>query len=445
MAARNPISSTNPGFSEDSQNSTGQHGLELLDAAARMTASSLTLCQFAKGTEGMSDNHQLLPRSAYIHVPFCARKCGYCNFTVVAGRDGLVEAYLQAIEIELSGLGDPREVDTLYFGGGTPTFLAAMDMARLFETVLCWHPLANGYEWTVEANPTDLDADRLAVLADYGVNRVSLGAQSFDEAKLKQLERSHRAADIERAAAAVRAIGADLALDLIFAVPNSVPDVPNVRNVLPGEARAGWQNDLETAVALAPDHLSIYGLTIERGSAFFGRRARGELFEIGESAQRAMYLEAIDRLTAAGYEHYEVSNFARPGKRSRHNQVYWRGDSYYAAGPGAARYVGGQRATNHRSTTAYIRRIRAGQSPVAEQETLPPEERARELLVFSLRQLDGITRDDFADRTGFAIDRLAGPAIGRFVRMGLLADHGDRIHLTREGLLVSDSLWPELL
>jgi oxygen-independent coproporphyrinogen-3 oxidase len=158
-----------------------------------------------------------------------------------------------------------------------------------------------------------------------------------------------------------------------------------------------------------------------------------------------MYALAIDRLTAAGYEHYEVSNFARPGRRSRHNQVYWSGEPYFAAGPGASRYVGGIRETNHRSTTAYLQKVLAGESPVAEREELCPEARAREFLVFGLRRLEGVSRHDFEQRTGFEVDDLVATELERFVGLKLLADDGQRIRLTREGLFVSDAIWPELL
>jgi oxygen-independent coproporphyrinogen-3 oxidase len=371
------------------------------------------------------------PRAAYIHIPFCVHRCGYCNFTVVAGRDDLIEPLLAALATELSWLNAPREVDTLYFGGGTPTYLAPEPLRRLCDLVLKWHPLAAGYEWTVEANPGDLDAQRLAVLADCGVNRLSLGSQSFHARKLNLLERDHTATDIERAVALSRQAGMAVSLDLIFGVP--------------GETLEDWQADLQQALALAPEHVSTYGLTFEQGTQFWNRRQHGELASIDEELERDMYLAAIDTLNAAGFEHYEVSNFARPGKRSRHNETYWSGRGYFAAGPGASRYVDGRRQTNHRSTTAYLDRVLKNESPVAEEETLDAEERAREFLVFGLRRLEGVEREEFQSRTGYALDELAGATIERFVRLGMLSDDGQRVRLTREGLLVSDSLWPELL
>jgi oxygen-independent coproporphyrinogen-3 oxidase len=371
------------------------------------------------------------PRAAYIHVPFCRHRCGYCNFTLVAGRDDLIGDYLRAVERELARLETPREVDTLYFGGGTPTHLEPRQLRQLAERVLHWHPLAAGYEWTVEANPADVGASMIEVLAECGVTRLSVGAQSLRTAKLRDLERDHEPADVRRAMAYVRQHDLAVSLDLIFAAP--------------GETLEQWAADLEAALALEPDHVSTYGLTFEQGTPFWGRRLRGDLQEIEEETQRAMYAYAIDRMTAGGFEHYEISNFAKPGRRSRHNETYWSGDGYFAAGPGAARYVEGRRETNHRSTSTYLKRVLGGESPVAEREQLSPEARARELLVLGLRRIEGVARSAFRQRSGYEVDELAAKPLRKFVSLGLLADDGERIRLSRDGLFVSDALWPELL
>jgi oxygen-independent coproporphyrinogen-3 oxidase len=371
------------------------------------------------------------PRAAYVHVPFCRHRCGYCNFALVAGRDDLIADYLRAIAIELSRLGSPREVDTLYFGGGTPTYLGPESLQKLAGTVLDWHPLAAGYEWTVEANPTDVDAAMIEALAALGVTRLSLGGQSFRADKLRLLERDHAPAQIARAVARAQSAGMQVSLDLIFAAP--------------GEKLDQWRDDLDAALELRPDHVSTYGLTFERGTAFWSRRLRGELAETDEGLQRDMFALAIDRLTTAGFEHYEVSNFARPGRRSRHNQVYWSGAGYFAVGPGAARYVNGVRETNHRSTTTYLRRVLNGKSPVAEREQLSPEARGRELLVFGLRRIEGVSHRKFEATTGYDIEQMIGAPLQKFISLGLLSDDGERIRLTREGLFVSDALWPEML
>lgn len=401
------------------------------------------------------------PRAAYIHVPFCRHRCGYCNFTLVAGRDDLIGDYLRAIELELASrvgtahqnndgersVGDAhptlREVDTLYFGGGTPTHLSVEQFRQLANSVLKWHPLAapspgpslqgrgTRSEWTVEGNPADTNAAMIDTLTTLGVTRLSLGSQSFHAEKLRLLERDHEAADIAETVRLAKGAGLRVSLDLIFATP--------------GETLESWSDDLSAAIALEPNHISTYGLTFEQGTEFWNRKAKGELVEADEELQREMYALAIDRLTDAGFEHYEVSNFAKPGCRSRHNQVYWSGDGYYAAGPGAARYVGGVRETNVRSTTGYLERVLAGKSPAAEREELSAEARARELLVFGLRRMEGVSRTAFRERAGYAVDELVAKPLKKFVGLGLLSDDGERIQLTREGLFVSDAMWPEML
>ncbi len=371
------------------------------------------------------------PRAAYFHVPFCVHRCGYCNFTVITGRDDLVEPLLAGIETELSWLGMPRPVDTMYFGGGTPTYLSPAHLLQLCEVALKWHPLAEGYEWTVEANPGDIDPEKIQTLSTQGVNRLSLGSQSFRSQKLTLLERDHSAEDICSTVELSRQSGISVSLDLIFGTP--------------GETLAQWESDLTQAIRLEPDHISTYGLTFERGTQFWNRLQHHELIPVAEELERDMYLMAIDRLAEAGFDHYEISNFARPEHRSRHNEIYWSGQGYFAAGPGAARYVAGVRQTNHRSTTTYLRRVQRGESPVAEEERLDDLARAREVLVFGLRRIAGIERTTFATQTGFTLEELAAEAIRRFVDLGMLVDDGERVCLTREGLLISDSLWPELI
>lgn len=371
------------------------------------------------------------PRAAYVHVPFCAHRCGYCNFTVIAGRDDLVDRYLTAVEQELKSLDGPHPVDTLFLGGGTPTHLALSELTRLLRVVRTTLALAPAGEFSVEANPAGLTADKLQALADHGVTRLSLGAQSFDPAKLRVLERDHSAHDIRRAVELARDKLASVAVDLIFGVP--------------GETLEIWDHDLNELLRLEPGHVSTYGLTFERGTRFWNRRLHGHLAPLDEEVERAMYAAALDRLPAAGFEHYEVSNFARPGRRCRHNETYWAGESYWAVGPGAARYVQGRREVNHQSTTTYLGRVLGGKSPVALSETLTPEDRARELLVLGLRRMAGVDRDEFLARTGYQLERLAGPKLAQHLATGLLAEDGRRIRLTRAGLFVSDAIWPDFL
>lgn len=370
------------------------------------------------------------PRSAYIHVPFCAHRCGYCNFTVIAGRDDLAEPYLRAIELELNQLERPHPVDTLFIGGGTPTQLSAVQLRRLLKLALHWFPLRQNYEFTVEANPSDLNEEKSDVLLDAGVNRISLGVQSFHPDKLARLERDHNVEQILAAVELARRF-ASFSLDLIFGAP--------------GESRIDWERDVESAIELRPHHISAYGLTFEKGTTFWSRLNRGALQPCDEEEERHRYLFAIERITRGGFQHYEVSNFALPGHQSRHNETYWSGREYHAVGPGASRYVDGCRETNHRSTVAYLKKVLNGESPVAEAEQLSPEDRARESLVFGLRRMAGVERAEFAKRFGYSIDLLAGGELARLSAQGLLECDDRTVRLTNEGLLISDSIWPLFL
>ncbi len=371
------------------------------------------------------------PRAAYLHVPFCAHRCGYCDFTLVAGRDDLADDYLRAMSFELSALEQPREVDTLFFGGGTPTHLEPSHLSRLLQLARDWFRLAPGYEWSVEANPQGLTDEKIRLMSEAGVNRVSLGVQSFDAELLKLLERDHGEHDILDAVERLQKQFDNISLDLIFA--------------LPGQTLLHWQETLRRAIALQPKHLSTYGLAFEKGTAFWSRREKGALQQLPNELERDMYAAAIEELTAAGYEHYEISNFARPGFRCRHNQTYWRALPYFGIGPGAARYINGIRSSNHRSTTTWIKRVLAGQSGNAMSEELTPEHRAHEALILALRQLDGVTRDTFQHTTGFDLDELAAPEIARQIELEFLEDFGTGIRLTRQGLFVADSVIVNLL
>ena len=371
------------------------------------------------------------PRSAYVHLPFCRHRCGYCNFTVIAGRDDLVASYLEALEREFGQLGFPHPLDTLYIGGGTPTHLSSQSWKHLLKDVLHWYVLQADYEWTIEANPIDIQPELVDLLADHGVTRISLGAQSFHNAKLKFLERDHDAKTIRYAVDLCRSRFQSISLDLMFAAGK--------------ETLADWQKDLQLAVELEPDHLSTYGLTYEKGTTFWNRKNRGDLVALDEQLERDMYESALDQLTTAGFQHYEVSSFARPNHRCRHNIVYWQGGEYLAAGAGAARFIAGCREINHRSTTTYLKRVLAGQSPVAEREQLSNEQMARDRLIFGLRMLEGINCKEFVKQTGFTLEELAGRAIERFISEGLLTRDLSQLRVTREGLMMSDSMWPDLL
>ena len=372
-----------------------------------------------------------MPTSAYIHVPFCVHRCGYCDFTLVADRDELMSDYLRAIEIELSCVEGQPKLETLFFGGGTPTHLPPDSLRALIELIRSRFDFAPDLEFSVEGNPADLSDETLGVLFEAGVNRLSLGAQSFDDAMLTTLERDHQADDIADCIERARTSIPNISLDLIFAVP--------------GQSLELWQQTLDQAIALQPTHLSTYGLTFEKGTEFWTRREHGDLQQADEELERDMYALAMDTLEAAGLAQYEISSFARPGFRCRHNQVYWNGGEFFGFGPGAASYLDGQRILNHRSVTTWLKRTLVGESAVGEVESLSPEDRARELLVLGLRQTDGIDPAEFVQRSGFEMRSLAGEAFHRLIKQKLIEETAGRIRLTREGRFLADSVAGELL
>ncbi len=370
-------------------------------------------------------------RHAYVHVPFCRHRCGYCDFTLVAGRDDLVERYFSAIERELSRVETPLHLDTLYLGGGTPSHLGPRGLRRLFGILRTRLASAAQCEVTVEANPLDVTDAFVEAAADCGVTRVSLGGQSLDATTLRALDRDHAPVDVVAAAERLRQRGIVVNLDLMIAAP--------------GQSVADVDRDLEAAVGLSSEHVSVYCLTWEKGTAFDSQRRKGLVAAVDETVERAMFERAIDRLEAAGYEHYEVSNFARPGFRCRHNEAYWDCRPWEAFGPGAARFDGRTRSTNHRSVTAWIDRVLAGADFTGDRDAMTDEQAARERIVVGLRRRDGIDRGPFLDASGFELDTLSGSAIGGWVAAGLAIDDGRRVRLTREGMLLSDGLWADVL
>jgi oxygen-independent coproporphyrinogen-3 oxidase len=371
------------------------------------------------------------PRAAYVHVPFCRHRCGYCDFAVVAGRDDLVDRYLGAIGQELGRLPAPLDLDTLYVGGGTPSHLGAEGLRRLWGAFAGRLAPVAGAEVTIEANPADVDAALVAAAMACGVSRVSLGAQSLSARTLAALDRDHTPEQVRRAVALL--LGAGLAVNI------------DVMTAAPGQSLADVERDLDDVLALGVHHVSVYCLTWERGTRFLGLLNRGALERAEEDLERRMFEGAIERLEAGGFEHYEVSNFARPGHRCRHNEGYWDCRPWEAFGPGAARFDGRTRTTNHRSPFTWMRRVDAGLDPAADHDRMTAEGAARERIVVGLRRRDGIVRETFRRESGLSFDDLAGDLVRGWVANGWAVDDGARVRLTRSGLLLSDSLWEGVL
>ena len=366
------------------------------------------------------------PRAAYLHIPFCAHHCGYCDFAVSTGQDHLIDLYVEAITDEMRSLGSPASVDTIFIGGGTPTYLRPAALSRLLTALNQWLPLQADGEFSIEATPESITAETVAVLADHGVNRVSLGVQSFHSHLLRQLDRIHSSNEIGPAIDRIRNRISNVSVDLIFGIP--------------GQTLAEWDDDLSTALSFAPDHVSTYGLTYETGTPLWKLRERGQVLPLSDSDELAMYLHAMDRLPSAGFEQYEISNFAKSNRCCRHNETYWANNAYFGFGVGAARYVNGSRELNRRNTDDYIRRVLAGDDPTFQRERLEPEEAARETVAIQLRRSSGVDRAQFQARTGFDVHAIVGDRTNVLQSEGLIDDDGSAIRLTRRGRCVADSL-----
>jgi oxygen-independent coproporphyrinogen-3 oxidase len=347
----------------------------------------------------------------------------------VAGRDELADRYLDALETELSGLGTPDPMATIFIGGGTPTHLAPRQLERLLTIIGEWLPLRPGGEWSIESTPDSLDEERIRLLRDHGVNRISIGVQSFRDAQLHALDRRHSSADIVPAVNRVRRCFDNFSLDLIFGVP--------------GQTLADWRSDLAQATDLEPAHLSCYGLTFEKGTPLWKQREKGQVTPCDEDLERAMFLTADELLGKLGLEHYEVSNYARPGFRSRHNETYWANHAYHGFGLGAARYIQGRRELNTRSLDVYLSRIEMGRSPTIQSEQLTERDRALETITVQLRRAVGINRRQFRQQTGIELDELAGAAVKRMVGWQLLEDTSEAVRFTRQGWCVADAVLSE--
>ena len=319
----------------------------------------------------------------YVHVPFCARRCAYCDFSIAVRRVVPVDDFLAGISRELElrfPATAPLPVESIYLGGGTPSRLGGEGITRLLHMLRGrWTPTP-GAEITLEANPEDVTPDEVRSWVDAGVNRISLGAQSFDPAVLVWMHRVHDADAIGRAAKAIRDGGiGSWSLDLIYALPT--------------EVSRDWQRDLELAIALEPDHLSAYGLTVEQGTALDRWRARGLAHDADESTYEREFLQADERLTAAGYEHYEVSNFARAGARAKHNSSYWRSVPYAGLVPSAHEFDGASRRWNRREYVAWQRTLAGGTDPIEGSEALTPSQSEIEKVYLGLRSDSGVEVD----------------------------------------------------
>lgn len=369
----------------------------------------------------------------YVHIPFCVRKCAYCDFNSYSGyTDRLVERYVGALTQEIGrsseASGATVPVDTIFFGGGTPTAIPPADLAGLLHTVLEALPVDPDAEITTEANPGSADVVGLSVLRESGFNRISFGVQSFDAGLLKTLDRIHSADEAVAAVHAARRAGFEnLSIDLMFGLPN--------------QTMKQWQETLDRAFALQTDHISLYSLIVEEGTGFHTLWQKGRLPLPDDDLSADMYQMAIDGATSAGFEQYEISNFARPGRESRHNVHYWKNDSYYGFGCGAVSYMDGKRVTRIKSPAKYAQSVERGESIILEVEEADRADSMGETMMLGLRLTrDGIDRSQFKNRYGVGPEEIFPVEIGRHTVSGLLEEAGKGLRLTPRGVTLANEV-----
>ena len=366
------------------------------------------------------------PLGIYIHVPFCKQKCVYCDFYSLPHREDLMDAYVSALEGQLERFSQAADysADTVYFGGGTPSYLGPDRLCRLLRKVQAAFRVAHGAEITLEANPDSAGSpEDLSALRRAGFNRISLGMQSARDDELKAIGRIHTMAQVRAAVNAARKAGFDnLSLDLIYGLPGQ--DLPR------------WRENLAAAVALDPEHLSCYGLKAEPGTPLYARRDTLP----GDEVQADMYLETVDFLERRGYAQYEISNFAKPGRESRHNLKYWTLEEYLGFGPGAHSCFQGRRFAWSRDLDGYL----TGSPALSEDQTLSQRDRAEEYVMLRLRLAQGLRPDRFEGLFGLDFSPFL-PFLELCEKAGYAVRREDAWRLTPQGFLVSNQIIGELL
>lgn len=368
---------------------------------------------------------QKKPTSAYVHIPFCTQICYYCDFSKVFIKNQPVDSYLEHLLEEFRSY-DIQKLRTLYIGGGTPTALSAPQLEVLLNGLTKNLDLSVLEELTIEANPGDLDADKIAVLKNSAVNRVSLGVQTFDNKMLKKIGRSHLEKDIYENIDRLKLAGFDnISIDLIYA--------------LPGQTMEQVKDNVAKAIGLDISHMSLYSLILENHTVFMNRMRRGKLPLPKEELEAEMFEYIIAELERSGFEHYEISNFSKPGFESRHNLMYWDNAEYYGIGAGASGYVNGVRYKNHGPIRHYLSAVEEGNARITE-EHLSQKEQMEEEMFLGLRKKSGVSMVRFEEKFGRSFDGLYGEIVRDLVQQGLMQIDGDRVRMTKRGLFLGDTV-----
>ena len=374
---------------------------------------------------GIISTMQKKPTSAYVHIPFCTQICYYCDFSKVFIKNQPVDSYLEHLLEEFQSY-DIQKLRTLYIGGGTPTALSASQLEVLLKGLTKNLDLSVLEELTIEANPGDLDVDKIAVLKNSAVNRVSLGVQTFDDKMLKKIGRSHLEKDIYENIDRLKLAGFDnISIDLIYA--------------LPGQTMEQVKENVAKAIGLDIPHMSLYSLILENHTVFMNRMRRGKLPLPKEELEAEMFEYIIAELERAGFEHYEISNFSKSGFESRHNLMYWDNAEYYGIGAGASGYVNGVRYKNHGPIRHYLSAVEEGNARITE-EHLSQKEQMEEEMFLGLRKKSGVSMARFEEKFGRSFDGLYGEIVKDLVQQGLMQIEGDRVRMTKRGLFLGDTV-----
>ena len=366
----------------------------------------------------------------YVHIPFCSSRCSYCDFATGLYQSELAERYVHGLIQEIKASQYAGEnVDTIYFGGGTPSLLAPAQLERILAALHENFKVAADSEITLEINPGSATPEKLRAFRSLGVNRASFGAQTFDDAELAKLGRSHNAADALRTSADLRDAGfANVSFDLIAG--------------LPGQTLAGWQRNIQQALDLAPEHLSFYLLEVHSGTPLAEHIRRGIQPQPDEDLAGVMYEWMLEQAAAAGYEHYEISNLCRPDFHSRHNVKYWTAAPYYGFGCSAHSYDGDtQRWSNQRDVLKYVEMVESGASPVVEEQQLSATDVRAEAVFLGLRMMQGVDLRRYRESFGVDLRDEHADDLDRFCKAGLVELDGDLIRLTRTGALLSNEVF----
>ena len=368
---------------------------------------------------------QKKPTSAYVHIPFCTQICYYCDFSKVFIKNQPVDSYLEHLLQEFHSY-DIQKLRTLYIGGGTPTALSAPQLEMLLDGLTKNLDLSVLEELTIEANPGDLDEDKIAVLKNSAVNRVSLGVQTFDDKMLKKIGRSHLENDIYENIDRLKLAGFDnISIDLIYA--------------LPGQTMEQVKDNVAKAIALDIPHMSLYSLILENHTVFMNLMRRGKLPLPKEEVEAEMFEYIIAELERVGFEHYEISNFSKSGFESRHNLMYWDNAEYYGIGAGASGYVNGVRYKNHGPIRHYLKAVEEGNARIHE-EHLSLREQMEEEMFLGLRKKTGVSKARFEEKFGTSFENIYGQVVRDLCHQGLLQIEGQKIRMTKKGLFLGDTV-----